>query len=193
MLFECKICLEKQPSLVDLVRHWGVHYKDIECEKCDFAFSTSDSLERHVRAVHDNMKDLPSLMYVQDPCVPKEESASAKGLQACDPCDVKTLAVKKHLNLDRSEDLELDAKSSPERIIAAKEEKDPVAVVNDSGHITLLECTKCNHKTNSAKKLRLHLEKFHNRKIYPCDRCRFKAKTIGRLVYHKRRCRSTEQ
>ena len=82
-MFQCKICRKKHASLIHLERHWGVHFRDILCEQCDFAFSTSENLDRHVRAVHDEIKDLPPLMYVGDLHLPKEGSVPAKDFKDC--------------------------------------------------------------------------------------------------------------
>ena len=282
MMFECKICLERHASLIDLEHHWGVHFKDILCEQCDFAFSTSDSLDHHLKAVHDKIRDLPSSMYVEEPqlpkdrsapaigsqtfahrdfepvfalgmtknvklvhsennafksianhekhsiaegfgtsdslnrnskavcnqiedlpplihiedhCLPKKGSAAATGLQACAQSDfesVSTFGRKNHV--DHPENIEeLDVGNSTIRNFAVNNEKDSVPAVNNSGPITLLECSQCNHKTTSTKKLRQHMEKSHNKNIHFCDHCKFRTNLLGRLTFHKWQIHPTEQ
>ena len=72
-IFECKVCLEKHASLIDLEHHWAVHFKHVE---------------------------VPSPMDVKVHHLSKEGSAPPKGLQVCAKCDFKTvyaLGMEKHM------------------------------------------------------------------------------------------------
>ena len=176
--FECKICLEKHASPIDLQCHWGVHFKDILCEQCDFAFSTSDSLDHHVRAVHDKIETIPPLIPIP--------TATPKGLQVCAHGDFKTvytLEMKKCEKQVHFENIEeLDVGSSSVRNIA-NYEKDSSGAVIDRGQIALLECGQCKHKTATSKKFQRHVEKSHNKEIHCCDHCKFKTNIFGKHIF----------
>ena len=168
-ILECKVCLEKHASPVDLKHHWGAHFKHY-----DGASSPRD---------------------VGDPNLPKEGSAPIKGLQVCAQCDFKTvfaLGIKNHMKQVHSKNRkQLDVGNLSVKNITDKD-KNYDAAVNDSGQITLHECSQCRHKTTTAKKLQRHIERSHDNKIHGCEHCKFKTKRIGKLSFHMR-LHDTEQ
>ena len=110
-----------------------------------------------------------------------EKDSIAEGFRPCDSSDFLKKAVDEKMN-DLPPLMYVGKHCLPKETYALatglKASSQSDLAVNDSGQITLFHCSQCKHKTTTAKKLKQHLEKTHNKKIHCCNKCQFDTNTI---------------
>jgi hypothetical protein len=135
--FKCDKCEYSSCNKDKLQRHIKqVHeqIKDHKCDKCEYACSTIDDLKRHIKQVHDKIKD-----------------------HKCDKCEYSCSAnstLKDHIN-----QVHLKIKD--------------------------IKCDKCNFSTFNNTQLQRHIKAVHDKiKDIKCDKCDFSSSNNTHLQRH---------
>lgn len=141
--------------------------KKFECDQCDYKCSTNGNLQKHIKSVHDKIKD-----YACDKC--KFKSSTNVDLQkhiknvhnkakdfGCDQCDAK-----------------FSTNGNLQRHIKAVHDK-----IKDFG------CDQCDFKCLEDSTLQHHIRSVHDKlKPHGCDNCNYKFSTNGHLQRHIKTC-----
>ena len=171
--YKCNKCDYKCPCKSSLTKHIKqVHdkIKDNECPECDFKCSTNGHLQRHIKSVHDKIKDYE-----------------------CPECDFKCCvnsSLSKHIKqvhdkLKDHECTECDFKCSTNQDLQKH-----IKRVHDK--IKDFKCSKCNYKCSSNDDLQKHIKRVHDKiKDFECPKCSFKTCTNGDLTVHIKICTGT--
>lgn len=144
--YKCTQCDYKSADKSNLNKHIKtVHdnVKDIKCTQCDFKCSIKSDLNRHIKAVHDKLKDIE-----------------------CTQCDFKC-----------------STKGSLKIHIKAVHNK-----------IKDIECPQCDFKCSTKTHLNRHIKQVHNKiKDFECPQCDYKCSTKGHLDRHIKTCTGEEK
>jgi len=139
--FQCDRCDSNFSTNTMLQRHIkGVHdkIKDFECSKCDYKCSMNSDLKRHVKGVHDKIKDFE-----------------------CSKCDFKC---------SHSSHLKQHTKQVHDKL------KD-------------FECDRCDSKFSLNGNLQIHIKAVHDKiKDFECNKCDSNFSTNGSLKIHIKVC-----
>jgi hypothetical protein len=144
--FSCDQCESKFASNGDLLRHIKLVHdqiKDYECNQCDYKCSENGNLQKHIKSVHDKIKDYE-----------------------CELCEYKCSengTLQKHI------------KSVHDKI------KD-------------YECELCEYKCSENGTLLQHIKSVHNQiKDYECELCDYKCSRNGTLQIHIQTCKGEDK
>ena len=168
--FKCDKCDYKCCQKNNLKKHVKVIHdkiKDIKCDKCEFICSENSKLYRHIRSVHDNIKDFE-----------------------CSQCDFKCSTSEnlyRHIRSvhDKIKDVKCD--KCDYKCYANPTLKEHIKQVHDK--IRDFKCDKCNHICSTNENLKAHIKSVHTKiKDFECDKCEYKCSQKGTLKDHIKTC-----
>jgi hypothetical protein len=169
--FKCNLCEFKCRSNCDLQRHIKqVHekIKDFECENCEYKCCTNGHLQIHIKRIHKKIKDFE--------CELCEYTCSSNG-------DLQTHIKTVH---DKIKDFECDKceyKCSLNGVLQRH-----IKTVHDK--IKDFECDKCEYKCSTNGDLQTHIKMVHDKiKDFECDKCEYKCSTTSSLQRHILTCK----
>ena len=140
-MFECDKCNKEFNRNGNLKRHIkAIHdkIKDFECDKCNKSFSQNGHLQQHIKLIHDKIKDIH--------CNLCEYSCSANG------------TLQQHIKL-----------------------------VHDK--IKDHKCNLCEYSCSANGALQYHIKAVHDKiKDFECDKCNYKCSSNSNLQQHIQMC-----
>jgi uncharacterized Zn-finger protein len=168
--FECTLCEYKCTTKGNLKRHIKMVHdkiKDFECSLCDYKFSTKGNLKTHIKQVHDKIKDVQ--------CSLCEYKFSTKG-------NLKTHIKQVHDKIKDFECTLCEYKCSEKNTL-----KKHIKQVHDK--IKNFECTLCKFKCSLNSNLKRHIKIVHDKiKDFECTLCEYKCSQKSTLKRHIEIC-----
>ena len=169
-----KCCIGDQYIRLDLTLHQKIH-GNFKCEKCDCEYDVLDLLEKHVSAVHGQMKIFCHYFNNDKECAfegrcifAHEESPECKFGQQCE----RTMCMFVHESRDVSD---------------SEEESDSDETGDDDENenvVKIQDLEPCLERVEEAmKKVQVLLQPPSKLK---CDKCEFEAKNVNGLNMHKK-------
>jgi len=143
--------------------------KRVKCPQCDASFSENKSVKRHIKMVHDK---------IRDHVCPKEECEAKFSMRSSLKLHVKTVH-------DKIRDYECDRCDM--KFLTKKTLQDHVQGVHDK--MRNFECDRCDMKFFTNKCLKRHIKGVHDKiRDFECDRCGYKTSHNTHLSRHIETC-----
>ena len=168
--FKCEKCDYKTDVKSSLNRHIkSVHdgVKDILCPDCDFKCSFNGNLKQHIKSIHTKIKDFE-----------------------CDICDFKCNSknyLTKHINRVHHEIRDFKCSKCDYKFKSNSHLKRHIKTVHNK--IKNIKCGSCEYICSNNSHLKHHIKAVHNKiKNFVCLDCDFKTATNGSLTRHKKLC-----
>ena len=169
-MFRCPTCDAKFSSKGDLTRHVkAIHdkIKDICCELCDYKTTLNGNLKKHIEMVHLKIRNIQ-----------------------CNQCDFKCSNnghLKRHIKAlhDKIRDIQCelcDYKCSDNNSL-----KIHTKALHDK--IRNIQCELCEYKCSTNSSLKMHIKQIHDKiKDIHCPTCAYTCSTKSHLKQHTQTC-----
>ena len=174
--FKCELCEYKCASNYDLQRHIKqVHdkIKDFECTECNYKCSTNSTLQKHIKAVHDKIKDFECDF---EDC--KHTCSSNGNLQ-------------KHIKQVHDKIKDFECEKCEFKCSRNDHLQKHIKAVHDK--IKEFECELCEFKCSQSGDLQRHIKAVHDKiKDFECEKCEYKCSQKGDLQKHILICKGSD-
>jgi hypothetical protein len=175
-------------------------WKPVKCDQCDVVCSAAGNLKRHIKMIHDKIKD-----YACDQC---EYKCSIIGTlnrhikmihlriqdHLCDQCEFKSSEasnLQTHVKAVHDKIRDHSCDQCEFTCSEASNLRDHV----DAVHLQIKDhpCDRCEYKSSKASDLQTHVKAVHNKiKDHSCDQCEFKCSKASNLRAHAKICNGEE-